>query len=730
MGLSLLAPLFLAALAAVAVPIWVHLSARDRRDVVRFPSLRFLTRLPYRQARRQRLRHRLLFALRTLALVLLALAFTRPLFDGGSAAALGGGGRDVVIALDRSYSMAYAGTWQRALAAARDAVSAAPSGSRLSLLSFAEEAAVEVAPGTDPGAVLAALEGLAPGSGGTRFAPALRLAEEILLDSPLAERQVIVVSDLQAAGWDRSADSEAAVLSPGVELLAADLRPPENDSRANVGIAGAAVRQTPDGSKLTVTARLFNRGSEAIEDLPVTLTVEGSAAGTATEDRVDLAAAGGAAVTLGPIDLDQSPGVARATVRLGDDPLAADNVFHLAVVPRNAIAVLLIEAPDGRPEDSLYLRQALTVAAGGPETAGSSSRVEGTPPAPVFDLRVRSATTVRAQDVAAASVVVIHDSPFPTGAAGRALVDRVSGGGGLWVILGSRSRPPDAELAGPERLLPGSWRESADRLDRRGVGLAGIDYRHPVFEIFAGDGDGNLAAPRIYRYRPIDLGDGAIAVARTADGATALAERRAGKGRVLLWGSPFDNRWSDLPVQPVFLPLVHRVCRYLAGERAIAPWHRVGQALDLEALAVAAGIEEAGEQSSGTAIVETPSGRSHEVAPGAALPLEEAGFYQVTLAGRDGDPPWPVAVNVDPAESDLTRLDPQAFIAASTAETAGGAAAPIRRLSREQRERRQGGWWFLLLATLLLLAAESLWSNRSTLRGGGRVLEPPLGKDV
>ena len=54
MGLSLLAPLFLAGLAVLAVPVWVHLTARDRRDVMRFPSLKFLTRLPYRQIKRQR----------------------------------------------------------------------------------------------------------------------------------------------------------------------------------------------------------------------------------------------------------------------------------------------------------------------------------------------------------------------------------------------------------------------------------------------------------------------------------------------------------------------------------------------------------------------------------------------------------------------------------------------------------------------------------------------------
>ncbi len=723
MGLSLLAPLFLAGLAAVAVPIWVHLSARDRRDVLRFPSLKFLTRLPYRQAKRQRLRHRLLFALRTLALILLVLAFTRPLFDGAAAVAAAGSGRELAIALDRSYSMTHAGTWERATRAARAAVAGAPTGSRLSLISFAEEARVEVAPSTDRQAVLDALERLAPGSGSTRFAPALRLADEILLDSALAERLVVLISDLQAAGWERSADADAAILSPGVELQVVDLAPPDSGT-ANVSISGAGVRQMPtDGSSRrrrasgpmsTLTVRLVNRGVDAVAAVPVTVTVAPPfPGGTATEEAggraegsADLAPSESAMVRLGPIDLP--PGIARVTVRLGDDALPADNVFYLTVTPRANLPVLLIEAPDARRNASLYLRQALTVPPAGPNAEEDAVEVLGAPPVPAFDLRVKTAAEVSPEDVAAASVVVIHDSPFPGGAAGRALAGHVAGGGGLWVILGSRSRPPDADLTA---LLPGTWRDSVDRLEGRGDGLASVDYSHPVFEIFAGPGDGNLAAPRFYRYRPIDLDEtGATAVARTTDGAVALAERRAGKGRVLLWGSPFDNRWSDLPVQAVFLPFVHQVCRYLAGERAILPWHRVGQALDLRSLAARVGVEDPAPTIA-VAIVESPSGKRHEVPLGAeaVVAFDEAGFYRVSLPGGEI---VPIAVNVDPAESDLTQLDAEAFVAASTAQATGIAGGPVARsLSREQRERRQGVWWFLLLAALLALAAESLWSN-------------------
>ena len=79
--MSFLAPLFFAGLAALAVPILVHLTHKERKDVVVFPSLMFLSRIPYQAVRRQRIRHCLLFALRCLALIFLALAFARPFLN-------------------------------------------------------------------------------------------------------------------------------------------------------------------------------------------------------------------------------------------------------------------------------------------------------------------------------------------------------------------------------------------------------------------------------------------------------------------------------------------------------------------------------------------------------------------------------------------------------------------------------------------------------------------------
>src|SRR5437763_16425812 len=121
--MNFLAPAFLGAIAAIAVPVIIHLINRERKVVVEFPSLMFLQRIPYRSVRRQKIRHLLLLIMRCLALALLVAAFARPFFDRKQSAIGGTGAREVVILLDRSASMGYANRWQRARDAAKKVVS-------------------------------------------------------------------------------------------------------------------------------------------------------------------------------------------------------------------------------------------------------------------------------------------------------------------------------------------------------------------------------------------------------------------------------------------------------------------------------------------------------------------------------------------------------------------------------------------------------------------------------
>ena len=127
--MSFLTPLFLVGLGAIAVPVIIHLIQKERKNVVAFPSLMFLRRIPYQSVNRRRIRNWPLLLLRLAALSLIVLAFARPFLRRETlAAAAAGGAREVVILIDRSYSMGFGDRWARAIDAARQTIGGFPAG--------------------------------------------------------------------------------------------------------------------------------------------------------------------------------------------------------------------------------------------------------------------------------------------------------------------------------------------------------------------------------------------------------------------------------------------------------------------------------------------------------------------------------------------------------------------------------------------------------------------------
>ena len=77
--MAFLAPAFLALALLAGVPLLVHFLRRRIGTVVDFPAVRYLARMEQEHNRERKLRHRVLLALRILAVVALALAVARPL---------------------------------------------------------------------------------------------------------------------------------------------------------------------------------------------------------------------------------------------------------------------------------------------------------------------------------------------------------------------------------------------------------------------------------------------------------------------------------------------------------------------------------------------------------------------------------------------------------------------------------------------------------------------------
>lgn len=334
-----------------------------------------------------------------------------------------------------------------------------------------------------------------------------------------------------------------------------------------------------------------------------------------------------------------------------------------------------------------------------------------------------------AEDLVGRHVVILHDRPYPGGSAGRALATFVEAGGGLVVALGEQSSWP----AEQDSLLPGVIGSVSDREEGRGAQLGNLDYGHPVFEVFSGPRGGDFTAARFLRARPLNVTarEDVTVLARFDDGSVALAEKRYGEGRVLLWTSTLDAFWNDLALKPVYLPFVHQLVRYASGRTAAVPSFVAGQVIDVsDARAMAtAGLGEAATAlaSAEEWVAFSPGGESIEIPEGSGphyLALSEQGFYEIRTPGNTEVRPLAVAVNVDLAEADLTPLDSREVTTSimGTGDRSPGReeSARVEALRKEDQERRQSLWRLLLLAAFIVLMLETVVSNRIRATTGRR----------
>lgn len=690
--MSFLTPLLFVALAGLAIPVLLHLTERERKQVVEFPSLMFLRKIPYRSVRRRRIQHWSLLALRLLALLAIVTAFTRPFLGSATlASAADGGARELVVLLDRSASMGFGDHDDRAKQAARDAVSGLRAEDRASLVFFSTEASVEVRSSPDRAAWAAAVDRSRAGAGGTRYGPALRAAQTILAESKLPQREVVMISDFQKLGWDRT-DSIRLPERTRVTPVAISTPEPANLSVTSVSFE----RSTFAGQERVVaTAAITNRGLLGLKDVDASLEIDGRAVQTL---KVNIEGGTSTALAFAPVTLARA--LTRGTVRLATDSLVVDNTLNFVIRPATPVPVALVEGNTGTGTRTSYLQQALGI---------------GRAPAFAVERKASGAFTQGEMP----RVAIFNDVAIDTGTLGD--IERfASAGGGVLLVAGERAQWPAAPT-----VLPGTLGPPVDRVPSRGAILGGLEYGHAIFDVFAAPRSGDFSLARFFRYRGLTLNEGGSILARFDDGSPALAERRVGTGRILVWSSTFDTIWSDLPLQPVFLPFVHRMATYLAQYHEPAGWSTVGQLARNEEFTRQVGrtSSSAATERSGAIRVLTPAGATLDVPAattpnGAVVSLEEPGFYEL-LSGPNRDPNAPtVAVNMDPAESDLSAFDPQELVTMVTSapDATQGAASPATTLSLEERERRQGLWWYLLLFGLMLLGVESVVSSRFAVR--------------
>ncbi len=700
--MTLLGPAMLAGALLVALPIIAHLLHRHARRPVTFPSIRLLRSTAARQSSIFRIRRRLLLAIRSLAVILLALAFAEPVWTGRTHAgdADDGAAGTTVILLDASLSMRHADGGAAVFEAARGEAAA-----RIGALRGGSDQAEVIVADDRPRGLVGALTpnldmlvGLLgevrPSEARANLGAALGLASQRLAEGE-GVRRLVIVTDGQASNWRDRADArgrgpddasdddgDGSGVPPGTAIEVVLVGTPERGN-ASVEMRGVSSDQVAPRQPVALTVRFRGQGGDDERRVTARVSVDGEP----VEAR-PIALLPGRAVDEVFVVSAERPGPHAVRVSIDGDGLVEDDAAHatFTVGARRPVGVLSDEDPADSARATFYLVRAL---------APRGDERDRFAPRP---LRVAELTEAAIADLPS---IIMGDCTRLDAAGIATLIGFVERGGDLLILCGGGSlqenlRAIEARSPGALPFMPGA---PGDREGR----LIGGPARAALLAEFDDAALLGLGQIRVGRQRGAsEVRDDALHVLSFDDGTPALSLRRIGAGSLALLNLNPSPRTGDIGRHGGFVALMQSLAGE-AGSDGFRP-HLVG-----EPIALACGG--AGNQSTGFAVF-GPSGAPLAEAVllrdriGVTASIErtrQVGIHRVESEGRAIAM---AAVDADPRESDLAPLDRDALLAlvgappSVSSESGAGIAG-----------RAAGGapiWWIAILAALGALCLELL----------------------
>lgn len=649
--MGLLAPVFLAGVLAIALPVWLHRLQTKSSIRESFSSAMLLESSEQQIHVRKQLKYLLLLAFRIALLALLVLAFAQPFLNRPPRGFSGTDAGTHLVVVDTSVSMGRSGLFEQALRQAQRAIDSAPAGALIQLLAADDGLQILSDLNTDKSAASAALSALSVSNFRLDFGQFIaeldRYAESVPQPATLH-----FVSDYQASGMPlRFSDvvaSNVAGFTPWVV---------QGGPLSNWSIE--FVRRAADGLDIGIRG-----GGDVARGIDVLVRINGAAV-----PAMRVSGPGRQLLQFHDITFEPGDNRVEATV-VADDDLQADNSWYSIVENDPPVPVPLLTAQiDGLAVT--YLTAALESA------ANSAFRV-----IPMalgeFDPRVLSRYRWAVTD----------DIGALAGPQSSSLTTFLQDGGNLLAFTGERSLALESLPLSGHHLRTGHL-DSGDRF----LSIGQVDTLHPSLAATEG-----WHRVKVSRTVPVEITDDDRVLMRLENNEPFMLERRIGDGRLLLVLSSVDNSWNDLPLHPVFVGFMIEAAAHLSGSGNTAADFTTGDSLPLSLIGSASGQV---VDPDGTAVLSLAG-----TAQAQQVRLDKSGIYEVyTPEGETF-----VAVNIDPRESESEALSDE-VVARWRQATSRQDVMTNHQIVRTDAPPLELWHWLLLLVALVVIG-ESVLGNR------------------
>ena len=515
--MNFLYPGFLFGLFAVAIPVIIHLFNFRKFKKIYFSNVQFLEAVKAQHSSRDRLKNLMILAARMLAIMFLVFAFARPYLATHRAVAPNTA-QMVTIYIDNSYSMETVnkegGLLENAKRSALSIAKAFGINARFKLMTNDFEGRHQRPMSIEE--FKNAVEGVKI-SAASRTLPQVVQRQESDL-ATAATQYLYIISDFQ----QNFAGTAPIVVDTSVRLSLVKLHA---NKLPNVSVDSAwflsPVHQPGAAEQLVV--RLRNYGEVVAENIPLKLTIEGRQMGVS---RITIPAGKSKTDTLRFSGLQA--GWKKGIVSIKDYPLTFDDALNFAFKVNTGLRILAIK---GKPEKN-YL------------AALFSSD-------PYFTLDEMLESIIDYSVFSKYQLVVLNELQSPASGLAQELTKYVTNGGAA-VILPDLTATKEVNSA----FLQLAGLPAIADLVTEDTRVATIDLKNPLFKDLFTEVPKNIDLPQVKQFLTFRGGGAGSPLLSLPADRPFLKKYTQGKGSIFLFSVGLNEHDSNLPMHPLFVPLM------------------------------------------------------------------------------------------------------------------------------------------------------------------------------
>ena len=609
--MAFLYPTFLAALAAVAVPIILHLVQLRRAKRVIFSNVRFIQASKDLTASQRNLKELLILLCRVLFIVFLVLAFAQPFLPASDAAAPADAS-EVAIVVDNSYSMQNLHAEQDltllniASDRARDIINLFPGSTSFKVISGNSPGHGAPVQETEAEGFLAELDFSAKDLASSRPAAVGRASHTFILSD--FQKSTFKPSLLQ--GYDSTTQ---------VHLVPIAAAATSNVAIDSVYLEDEFIRSAADN---VLHVSLFNSGEEALEDVPVRLIVEGRQVAALS-------------VNLPPQQATEAvmnfrvegAGAKRAYIEVEDYPVEFDNTYYFVLSPSSNVAVTEVTDNASSSLQRLYQNE------------------------PFFTFTSYTAGNINYAQAGTSDIIILNGVANLSSALAATVANFVKEGGSVAVIP-----PAGGEEAGYAALfqnlnIPASFTGATAASSK--TNLAPPDPNNPFFRTIFSEYDPKMQMPAAVR--SVAWSRASEDILKYRGGAPFLSRFDRGNGHLYMMAAPLEQDFSALANHALFVPIMYKLAIGSYKQQQALAYTLSGSTIQVPAISKTKKEGVYALQKDSLAFIPEQQVRGGKLFFDTPAAMDEAGFY--TLQLQDSTITT-LAFNYGKAESYLAQYAP------------------------------------------------------------------------